>query len=120
MDDQKMVRDAVATMLSVLGYECEATHDGAIAVDRYVEARKNGRPFDAVILDLTVPGGLGGADTLSQLLEIDPDVRAIAASGYADDDVMANYLDYGFRAVIAKPFELELLQEVVQQAMAPA
>ena len=104
MDDDPDVRDAIVTVLRRGGYEVEATADGEAAVRRYEEALASGRRFDAVLLDLTVPGAMGGLEAVEVLQTRDPDVRAIVTSGYSNDPVMANYQIYGFRAVVAKPF----------------
>lgn len=118
MDDDASIRNVLEVMLRHLGYETCLTADGVEAVVAYEEALKSDRPFDAVILDLTVPGGMGGKDTMSELLDIDPDVRAIVASGYSNDPVLANYEHFGFRGYISKPFDMvqmtELLQEILQ------
>jgi len=115
MDDEKIVRRAVGGMLERLGYSVEITENGEEAIDKYKEVMNSGERFDAVILDLTVPGGLGGKETIEKLLKIDPDVKAIVSSGYSTDPVMANYKKYGFSAVVAKPFELKELNEALKK-----
>jgi len=117
MDDEKIVRRAVGGMLERLGYSVEITENGEEAIDKYKEAMNSGERFDAVILDLTVPGGLGGKETIEKLLKIDPDVKAIVSSGYSTDPVMANYEKYGFSAVVAKPFDLKELNEVIGKVL---
>jgi len=87
----------------VLGHEVEVTENGEKAVELYQAAKKLGRPFDGVILDLTVRGGMGGVQTIKALQEIDPLVKAVVSSGYADDPVMVDYERYGFRGALAKP-----------------
>lgn len=104
MDDEKMVRDVSGDMLELLGYTAEFAVTGEDAVELYRKAKEAGSPFDAVILDLTVPDGMGGKDALKLLLEIDPGVRAIVSSGYSKDPIMSEYHKHGFKGVIAKPY----------------
>jgi PAS domain S-box-containing protein len=117
MDDEKIVRRAVAGMLGRLGYTVESAENGEEAISKYKEAKNSGKPFDTVILDLTVPGGMGGKKTIEKLLKIDPDVKAIVSSGYSTDPVMANYEKHGFKAVVAKPFDLKELNEVIEKVL---
>jgi PAS domain S-box-containing protein len=104
MDDEEAFRRALVQLLREAGYEAEAACDGREAVGLYSEALRQGRPYDAVIMDLTVPGGVGGKETIDRLRELDPNVRAIASSGCSDDPIMAEYGSYGFAAVLAKPY----------------
>lgn len=117
MDDEPVVRQVVSRILTALGYEVQAAAEGATAVALYRDGLAGGIPFDAVILDLTVPGGMGGAETIGLLLAIDPAVRAIVSSGYSSDTVMSNYGDYGFKSVIAKPFQANDLSRVLRQVL---
>src|SRR5208283_4190166 len=96
MDDEESVRKILQAMLDKLGYTAECAENGAEAVDLYRKRKEEGKPFAAVILDLTIPGGVGGKEAITTLLKIDPDVKAIVSSGYSTDPVMANYLEYGF------------------------
>ncbi|MFP3869998.1 MAG: ATP-binding protein [Syntrophobacteria bacterium] len=114
MDDEEVIRTTVRRMLRRLGYEVEVAKDGAEAVEMYRKAGESGEPFDAVILDLTVPGGMGGERAVRRLREIDPEVKAIVSSGYSDDPVLSNFEEYGFMGVVAKPCEREELGEAVQ------
>ena len=91
----------------------ESASDGAEAITLYKKAMKSGKPFDAVILDLTIPGGMGGKEALEKLLRIDPDITAIVASGYSNDPVISNFSEYGFSGYIAKPFTLAELRDVL-------
>jgi len=117
MDDEKIVRKAVGGMLGRLGYTVEFAENGEEAITKYEEAKNSGNPFDTVILDLTVPGGMGGKKAIEKLLKIDPDVKAIVSSGYSNDPVMANYEKHGFRAVVAKPFDLKELNEAIKKVL---
>jgi len=113
MDDEEIVRSLAARVLGRLGCEVEEAEDGEEAVDKYLGARASGRPFDAVIIDLTIPGGMGGQETIKRLIDIDPEVKAIVASGYSNDPVMANHEDYGFSGMVAKPFKVEELSSLL-------
>lgn len=106
MDDEEIVRNTIADMLKELGYEVELARDGKEAVGRYREAMGSGRAFAAVIMDLTVPGGMGGKDAIKELLAIDPQVRAVVSSGYSNDPVMSDHRAHGFRGIVVKPFEI--------------
>ena len=117
MDDEPVVRQVVARMLAVLGYEVQTATEGSAAVELFRDAIAGGTPFDAVILDLTVPGGMGGAETIGRLRAIDPQVRAIVSSGYSSDPVMSNYRDFGFSNVITKPFQASGLSLVLRQVL---
>ena len=88
------------------------------ASELYKKSKNSGRPFDVVIIDLTIPGGMGGRETMQKLLEIDPYVKAIVSSGYSDDAVMSNYMNYNFKGVIAKPYRIEELSRTVRSVLA--
>ncbi len=113
MDDQPSVREMIRDMLIYIGYDVEVSREGDEAIERYKKAWKTGKAFDAVILDLTVPDGMGGDQVIGKLREIDPEVKAIASSGYADDPIMTEYKKYGFSGVVAKPYEIKELSEVL-------
>ncbi|KPU44557.1 blue-light-activated protein [Oxobacter pfennigii] len=115
MDDEKAVRDVVGMMLSHIGYDTEYATDGDDALRIYKEHIEYKKPFDAVIMDLTIPGGMGGLDAIKYFTEFDPDVKAIVSSGYSNSAVMANYREYGFSGVIAKPYTIEELGKVLQE-----
>jgi PAS domain S-box-containing protein len=117
MDDEQPIRQMLESMLCSLGYEVQTAPDGAEAVRLYRQARADHRPFDAVILDLTVPGGLGGRETLQALRTLDPLVRAIVSSGYSADPVLARHRDYGFAAMVAKPYRLEDLARTFRELL---
>jgi nitrogen-specific signal transduction histidine kinase/CheY-like chemotaxis protein len=107
MDDEEMLRNVTRDILKMLGCEVEVAGNGEEAIQLYAKARQAGAPFGAVILDLTIKGGMGGKETLQHLKEIDPDVRAIVASGYANDPVMSNFREYGFLDALPKPYQLK-------------
>jgi len=116
MDDEQMLRSVVSEMLQVLGYEAVCVKDGFEAIEVYIESMRTA-PFDAVIMDLTVPGRMGGKETIKRLLDIDPNVKAIVSSGYSNNPVMANHKEYGFKDVIAKPYSIEKLGEVLNNVV---
>jgi PAS domain S-box-containing protein len=117
MDDETDVRKTTGDILTRLGYTVTFAEEGAQAIDLYRRAMEAGTPFDLTIMDLTVPGGMGGKDAVKKLLEIDPRARVIVSSGYSKDPVMAEYGNYGFRGVVAKPFRVKELSETVHRVM---
>jgi two-component system cell cycle sensor histidine kinase/response regulator CckA len=117
MDDEEMVRDVSAAMLSRFGYQVELTADGVEAIEVYKKAKESGEPFDLVILDLTNNVGMGGVEAIKILLQIDPEIRAIVATGYSFDPVVSNFRAYGFRGAITKPFSMDELGKAVQEAL---
>ena len=117
MDDEHTIRTLLYERLRILKYEVETVAEGSELIRLYEDARKAGNPFDAVIMDLTIPGGMGGKDAIKKLLEIDPEVKAIVSSGYANDPTMANYLKCGFKGVLVKPHEIHELDETLQKVI---
>ena len=107
VDDDDMVRELVGAQLERLGYEAHLAEDGERALGRYREALQDDRPFAAVIMDLTIPGGLGGKEAVRRLPAIDPDARVIVSSGYSNDPVMAQHRAHGFRGRLRKPYQIE-------------
>jgi len=110
MDDEEILLDAVGSMLRILGYEVDSARSGIDAIALFTEAKNNGAPYDLLILDLTIAGAMGGKQAIQELRQIDPDVKAIVSSGYSNDPVMENYEKYGFRGVLAKPFDMGSLR----------
>ena len=106
MDDEAMIRELTGNILSHLGYDADFAEEGQCAVRKYQAALDASTPYDAVILDLTIKGGMGGQETIEMLKEIDPSVKAIVSSGYSDNPVIADYKQYGFCEVVAKPYEM--------------
>ncbi len=117
MDDEKFIRNFVSSALKVIGYECESAEDGEQTIQLYSKALQDGKPFDAVIMDLTIPGGLGGKEVIQLLIEINPNVKAIVASGYANDPIMSNFKQYGFKGVLTKPFDITQLSAVLEEIL---
>jgi PAS domain S-box-containing protein len=113
MEDEKIVREIAHEILTHLGCDVVLAKDGEEAIEIYRQLMATGKAVDLVIMDLTVPGGMGGKESIEKLLEIDPQVKVIVASGYSNDPVMANYSDYGFKGVISKPFLINELSEVI-------
>lgn len=117
MDDEPAVRASVGASLQRIGHEVELAAEGQQAVEIYVNAKDQGRPFDAVILDLTNRGVMGGQETIQALLRIDPDVKAIVMTGYSDDPVVRDPARHGFKGALTKPFSLGRLREIVNRTM---
>ena len=111
MDDQQMLREATGLMLTALGYEAAMAEDGDTAVAMYREAMEAGRKFDLVILDLVIPGGIGGKEVVGMLRQLDPELKAVISSGYTNDPVVMNYTRYGFDDALSKPYSLTDLRD---------
>ncbi len=117
MDDERPLRELAAIMLGRLGHETVKTAHGREAVERYQEMFKAGKAPELVIMDLTIPGGMGGREAAAEILAFDPAARLVVASGYSNDPVMARCQEFGFRAAISKPYQLAELQAVINQVM---
>ncbi|MDP9292150.1 MAG: response regulator, partial [Verrucomicrobiota bacterium] len=117
LDDEEVICALVSHALAPLGYDVTEATDALSAIRFYEDGMKSGNPFDLVITDLTIPGGMGGAEALKKLREIDPKVKAIVSSGYAMDPVMSRYKEYGFSGMIAKPYEIADLGHVVHEVL---
>jgi signal transduction histidine kinase/CheY-like chemotaxis protein len=117
MDDEESVREVAGEMLRHLGYDVEYAGNGNEALQKYSMLREKVQTFDVVIIDLTMPGGMGGKEAMERLLNIDPRVKAIVSSGYSNDPVMAEYNRYGFKGVVCKPYRIEELGKTVKEVM---
>ncbi len=117
MDDDEVIRGTTSCMLERLGHTVETVRDGREAVARYAAAMRSGKPFDATIMDLTIPGGIGGKEAIVELLALDPAARVIVASGYSSDPVLSEFAGHGFCGRLAKPFNLQELDEAVSLAI---
>ncbi|RMG61190.1 MAG: PAS domain S-box protein [Calditrichaeota bacterium] len=115
MDDEPPIRDLVKMVLSEHGFEVVTTGEGQEAVSAFQQARQTGKPFDLVILDLTIPGGMGGAEAIQQIRTIDPHVAAIVSSGYNNDPILGNYARFGFDRCVSKPFRVQELLDAVYE-----
>lgn len=114
MDDEETIRQMAQALLARLGFEVVTVSDGAAAVSSYAEAMASGQPFRVVVMDLTVPGGMGGRQAMEELLKIDAGVKAIVSSGYSSDPVLANHRAHGFSGVVAKPYRIADLARVMR------
>jgi len=117
MDDEEMVRNVAGEMLKMLGYHVEFSSNGVEAIAFYKKAKESAEPFDVVIMDLTIPGEMGGKEAMSKLLEIDPGVKAVVSSGFSTDPIMADFKKYGFSGVITKPYRIQEMSEAMDAAM---
>jgi CheY-like chemotaxis protein len=117
MDDDEAVLDASKKILTALGYDVVLAQDGKKAIEAYQESMASGKPFHAVIMDLTIPGGMGGKEAVAKLLELDPNVRAIVSSGYSNDTVMEQFQKFGFKGVLTKPYRIKDLSETVYRVV---
>ena len=119
MDDEEALRKLLAEILERLGYEVECAREGAEAIELYQRAKDSGHRFDAVLLDLTIPGGMGGKEVAARLREVDDSVILIVTSGYAHTPIMSEFRRYGFDDVISKPWTPVQLSEVLRRCARP-
>jgi len=119
MDDEDLVRDMAIGMLEHLGYETQGARDGSEAIRMYKDAAAAGTPFDLVVMDLTIPGGMGGKEACARLVGMIPDARVIVCSGYSSDPVMSDPAAYGFLGMLGKPYRIEQLRRVVERVLSP-
>jgi PAS domain S-box-containing protein len=117
VDDDDLVRNIAGDLLSYLGYKVAFAEGGSEAIELYVKAINAGQPFDALLMDITIPGGMGGCEAIKKLLEIDPHVRAVVSSGYSNDPIMADHKTYGFCGVVAKPYIMDELGTAIEEAI---
>jgi signal transduction histidine kinase/CheY-like chemotaxis protein/ABC-type uncharacterized transport system substrate-binding protein len=114
VDDEKVVRETAREILGHLGYQVDVCEEGTAALSLYREAKESGIPYAVVLMDLTIPGGMGGKVMVKKLLEIDPDAKGIVTSGYSNDPILAHYRAYGFCGMITKPFKVEEIVETIR------
>ncbi len=117
MDDEEVIRNLSSELLSLLGHDIEVAQHGQEALEKYQRAITAGRPFDIVILDLTVRGGMGGVEAVKQMLKMNPRIKAVVSSGYSDDAAIANYLSQGFTSSLKKPYDVEVLKDVLNKML---
>ncbi len=113
MDDEDIIRRLAGDMLNYLGYQSESAADGEETIEKFKEARDSGKPYDLIIMDLTIPGAMGGKEAIERLLSIDPGVKAIVSSGYSNDPILSEYRKYGFSGIVKKPYRLAELSQIV-------
>jgi CheY-like chemotaxis protein len=117
MDDEEEIREVSREMLGTMGITAVCVRDGGEMLRAYQSARRAGEPFDLVVMDLTVRGGMGGEEAIRALLELDPAAKAVVCSGYADAPVLARFRDHGFRAALPKPFSVRVLALVLEEVL---
>jgi two-component system cell cycle sensor histidine kinase/response regulator CckA len=117
MDDEELIRKVSGEILTALGYEVHFAHDGTEAIEIYKREKNNGAPFDLVIMDLTIPGGIGGKEAIVKLREFDSNATVIVSSGYSVDPIMADFKKYGFSGVINKPYSANQVSEVISKIL---
>ena len=117
VDDDEIILRAAGEAIRRMGFSVQGAADGQEGIDLYRQAMEAGAPFDAVIMDLTIPGGMGGMEAVGGLLKLDPNAKAIVSSGYADNPVMSRFREFGFSGAVAKPYRIEELGEVLKQVL---
>ena len=117
MDDDKVVREVTGAMVKRLGYHVETAERGEETIEMYRRSLEKQDPFDILIMDLTIAGGMGGVETLKQIRKLNPDVMAIVSSGYSNDPALSKYDQYGFSGCLVKPYRIEELSEVLNAVM---
>lgn len=117
MDDEEGILRTTSRLLQKLGYDVHTSRNGTEMIDSFIEARATGAPFNAVIMDLTIPGGMGGKESIQKLRDIDPSVKALVTSGYSNDPIMSDYRSYGFSAVVFKPYRIEELSRILRDVI---
>jgi CheY-like chemotaxis protein len=117
MDDEQIILDVTLEVLRFLGYDVLFAKDGAAAIDLYKREMNTGAPFDAVILDLSIPEGMGGKEAIGHLRAIDPSVKAIISTGYTNDPAVMDFSAYGFSGKLAKPYKISDMKTVLEQLL---
>lgn len=119
MDDEEQIRDITRAMLEKFGFEPTLAENGEEAVETFRRAMEKGRPFQGVLLDLTIPGGMGGKETSEKILALDPHARIIASSGDPGDSLMNDFREYGFKGILPKPYRISDLKKAVEDLFLP-
>jgi CheY-like chemotaxis protein len=117
LDDEAPIRDLLGSMLTELGFTVEFAENGNIAIQKYKKAKEQNQAYQLLVLDLTVPGGIGGKEVIQELRAFDPAINAIVSSGYSNDPIMAQYKTYGFKAVLKKPYQINELTQAISKAL---
>ena len=117
MDDQEFILEITGEILTALGYQVETAEDGQKAIELYKRAKKRGEPFNLIIMDLTIPGGMGGQEAMQKIRALDPKVKSIVSSGYCNDPIMSKPEDFGFMGVVSKPYTVRELQAEVHRVL---
>lgn len=117
MDDDEMLGELTKTMLEHLGFEVGVARNGEQAIEMYAESLENNRPYDALVLDLTVKGGMGGKETIRKVLYLDPQARAIVSSGLSSDPIMSDFASHGFKGALSKPYAIEQLRDSLNEIL---
>lgn len=117
LDDDELILEVVSDILASIGYEVVGTLDGAETCKKYIQAHNDGVPFDVVVMDVTIPGGMGGKEAIAKIQAFDSHVQAIVSSGYANDPIMANYRDYGFVSALVKPYDVSTIGVAIKKVM---
>ena len=117
MDDDFTIFEVASHMLDIYGFEVDWVENGEKAIIKYRESLGKGHPYDIIIMDLTVPGAMGGAQAVREILEINPNAKVIVSSGYSNDPIMAHFQEYGFKGVIAKPYSIEEIIKIINDVL---
>jgi CheY-like chemotaxis protein len=117
MDDEQIILDVTGEILKFLNYDFMSARDGLTAIDLYKKEKAAGSPFDIVILDLSVPNGMGGKETIEQLRNVDPDIKAVVSSGYTNDPVVRDFSYYGFCERLTKPYNIKEMKNLLEKVI---
>jgi len=117
MDDEQIILDVTLEVLKFLGYDVMFARNGSAAIELYKREKNANAPFDAVILDLSIPDGMGGKEAIGHLREFDPAVKAIVSSGYTNDPVVVDYAGHGFSGKLSKPYKINDMKAILEQLL---
>jgi CheY-like chemotaxis protein len=115
MDDEQIILDVTLEVLKFLGYDVMFAREGAVAIELYKKEKAAGVPFDVVIIDLSVPEGMGGKETIALIKAFDPEVKAVVSTGFSNDPVVLDFASYGFSGKLTKPYKINDLKKVLEQ-----